>query len=135
MAKVPCKGTTLKQTIASVLTAVAQVISLELSGSESETYESRTLDGGVYIPYDQTGYSEGGEVAGELFYDPALAGHIALRTLIKTPAKNAMNVTYADVGATVQAFTVAGVGLGITVDMASGLKGKFKLKIDGDAGW
>jgi hypothetical protein len=141
MSKVICKGTTLKQTISASLTAVAQVISLEISGAEAETYDSTTLDGGYWKSYDLTGYSEPGEVSGELFYDPALAGHKALTTLMgvggntTAQAQNAMQIVYADDAATTQSFTAASVAFGVTADMADGLKGKFKIKISGDPGF
>ena len=71
----------------------------------------------------------------EIFYDPALAGHQSVTDLIATPADNAMQIVYADTGATTQSFGGAGVGFGVTVDMGDGLKGKVKVKIDGDPGW
>ena len=135
MAVAKCKGTVLKHTISASLTAIAQIISLEQSGSESEHFESTTLDGGVFKTYALTGYSEGGELSGELFYDPALVGHQFITDNISTPATNAMTLTYADAGATVQSFTAAGVGFGVTVDMGDGLKGSFTYKIAGDPGW
>ena len=48
MAIVICKGTVYKQTISASLTAVAQVISLDESGAEAQTFDSTTLDGGVH---------------------------------------------------------------------------------------
>lgn len=139
MAKVICKGTIFKMTISASLTATAQVISLDHSGAESLTYDSTTLDGGVGKTYDLTGYAEPGELSGELFWDPALAGHKALITLMgyasTLPVTNAMSLTYADTGATVQTFTGSGVAFGATVDMKDGLKGKFKIKVTGDHGF
>jgi hypothetical protein len=135
MAKVKCKGTVWKTTQSMSLTAIAQVISMEMSGSEAETFDSTTLDGGVFKTYDHTGYAEGGEFSAELFYDPALAGHQSITDLIATPADNAMQIAYADTAVTTQSFGGAGVGFGATVDMGDGLKGKVKVKVDGDPGW
>lgn len=135
MAKIKCKGTLLKQTISMSLTSVAQIISLEHSGAESETYESTTLDGGVFKTYDQTGYAEGGSVNGELFYDPALSGHQSFTDLVAAPADVVFTITFADGAATVQTFTAAGYGFGAKVAMNDGLKGSFSLKIDGDPGF
>jgi hypothetical protein len=135
MAKVKCKGSVIQHTVSAALAAIAQCLSIEFSGSASETFDSSTLDGGVFKTYDQTGYSEPGEVTVELFYDPALAGHQAITDLIAAPADNVMKIIYADSGTTQQSFTVAGVEFGVTVDMADGLKGSVTYQVDGDPGW
>lgn len=135
MAKVKCKGTKLQHTVSMSLVDIAQLLSIEHSGSASETFDSTTLDGGVDKTYDQTGYSEPGEVSAELFYDPALAGHQAITDLIAAPADNAMKIIYADTGLTNQSFTAAGVEFGVTVDMGDGLKAEVTYKVDGSPGW
>jgi hypothetical protein len=136
MAKIKCKGTKLQQELATILTDVAQVISLEHSGAESETYDSTTLDTvGAFKEYDPTGYSEGGSVDGELFYDPALAGHMSLTDLLTTPAAQNWAVVFADALATDMPFAGAGFSFGYAVDMGDGLKGSFSIKVDGDPGF
>ncbi len=47
-AKVKSKGTALLQEISSVYTAIPQVTSIDISGEKGETYDSVTLDGGVF---------------------------------------------------------------------------------------
>lgn len=131
MAKVKCKGTVLQQELASVYTAVAQVISLEQTGAESETFDATALDSGVGKEYLQTGYSEGGSVNFEIFYDPALAGHQALTDLITTPAEQEWKIIFADDATTEQAFTGAGISFDQTVDMADGLKASGSIKLTG----
>lgn len=135
MAKVIGKGTKLQHTISMSLADIAQLLSIEHSGSESLTYDSTTLDGGVHKTYDPTGYSEPGTVSGELFYDPALAGHQAITDIIASPADNAMKIIYADSANTEQAFTAAGVAFGATVAMEDGVRGSFSYQVDGDPGW
>lgn len=139
MAKVVSKGTVWKQTIASVLTPVAQVISLEFSGAKAQTYDSTTLDGNVGMTKDLTGYTDPGTLSAELFYDPNLSGHKSLATLLgystTAPAQNPMTVTYADAGTTVQSFTCAALGMGVAVDIGSGLKAKVDIDITGDIGF
>ena len=135
MAKVACKGTVIKHTISAVLTAIAQALSIEVQGSQSTTWDSTTLDGGTYKTYDPTGYAEPGTCSMELFYDPALAGHQFITDTQRTPADNAMQITYADSGSTTQSFTQAGVSFGVTVAMEDGLKGSVEYQIDGDPGW
>jgi len=132
MAKVICKGTVLKQTISSVLTAVAQVISIDLPEMESETVESDTLDNATAgIPYTPTGRTEGGKVSGELYLDPALAGHKSLLALLTTPATCVWNIIFADTGLTTWAFTGAGFSLGGSVALKELLKAKFGIKLSG----
>jgi hypothetical protein len=136
MAKVPCKGTSLKMTISMSLTAVSQIISMDLPKPESETYDSTTLDqSNAWKTYDPTGYSEPGELSGELFYDPAAASHVALSALVANPASNACEIGYMDSGTTTQDFNATGFSLGATVAMNDGLKGEFKLKVSGNPGY
>lgn len=133
MSKVICKGTKWQRTVSMSLTDVAQAISIEHSGSKAETFDSTTLDGGVYKTKDHTGYAEGGTVSIELFYDPALSGHQAITDQQATPADNANKIIYADTSE--QAFTSAGIGFGVTVAMNDGLKGTVEIEVDGDPGW
>jgi hypothetical protein len=135
MAIVKCKGTKLQHTVSASLVDIAQILSIEHSGSGSETFESTTLDGGVYKTFAPTGYSNPGQVSAEIFYDPALAGHQAVTDLIATPATNAMRIIYADTAATNQAFTSAGVEFGATVAMDDGLKASITYTVTGDPGW
>jgi len=123
MAKIVAKGTVLQQEIASVFTPVAQIIGTDHQGAESETYESDTLDNtNAGIPYDPTGRTEGGSMDFELFYDPALAGHQAITDLVTTPAKCNWKQIFADAANTELPFTSAGVGVGISVALAEGVK-------------
>lgn len=135
MSIVKCKGTKLQHTVSASLVDIAQILSIEHSGSGSESFESTTLDGGVFKTFAPTGYSNPGEVSAEIFYDPALAGHQAVTDLIATPATNAMKIIYADTAATNQAFTSAGVQFGATVAMDDGLKASLTYTVTGDPGW
>lgn len=132
MAIVPGKGTVLQQEISMSYTAVAQLTSISRSGTESETFESTTLDtANAGKTYAQTGYSEGGSYEIEGFMDPALAGHQAITDLITTPADQDWKVIYADTGTTEESFTSAGVGVDMDAQMDDGLKFSASLKVDG----
>jgi hypothetical protein len=131
MAKVKSKGTILKQSIASVLTAVAQLTDISYSGGEVETFDATTLDGSVGKAYSQTGYAEGGEFQISGFFDPALAGHQAITDIILAPANCDWSVTFADAAPTTWTFTTAGVSFEFTVAMADGLKFSSTLKVTG----
>ena len=131
MAKVKVKGTVIRQTISSVLTAVAQITEFSHSGGESQTYDATTIDtSGAGIEYSQTGYSEGGSFDFSIFYDPALAGHQAITDLVTTPAECVWEIEFADTGTTNCGFTSAGVGFGFTGAMNDGLKADVSLKLD-----
>lgn len=130
MAKVVVKGTVIKQTISSVLTAVAQITDFSHSGAESETFDATTIDtSGAGKEYLATGYSEGGTFDFSIFYDDALAGHQAITDLVTTPAECDWNITTTSGGAAM-AFTSAGVGFGFTGAMNDGLKADVSLKLD-----
>lgn len=131
MALVVSKGTVLKQEIASVFTAVAQLKSIGFDGAESETFESTTLDSGVGKRHTPTGYSEGGSFTASGFYDPALVGHQSLTDLVSVPATQNWKCIFADGALTEMAFATAGAGATIKVDPASGLMLDFKGKLTG----
>lgn len=132
MAKCKVKGTVIRQTIASVLTAVAQVTEFSHSGAETETFDATTVDtSGAGKEYAPTGYSEGGSVDFSIFYDPALAGHQAITDLVTTPATCVWNFTFTDTGPATCAFTSAGLGFGFTGAMNDGLKADVSLKLTG----
>jgi len=135
MAKVKCKGMKLSHTVGTTLTDIAQIIDFEESGGGVETYDSTTLDGGVFKTYDVTGYSEPGKISGTLFYDPALAGHQNITDIITSPATNAGKVTFADAATTTKAFTAVGHQFGYAAAMNDGLKGNFEVQLTGDPGW
>ena len=93
MATVICKGTAMNLTIANVLTPVAQVISIDLDGIESETFEADTLNNlSPFIPYQNTGRTEPGKLSGELFFDNSLSSHSAYFGLISTPTGSSFPV-------------------------------------------
>lgn len=129
MAKIKGKGTVLQQTISAVLTAVAQLTSIEQTGAESETFDCTTLDtSGAGKEYSQTGYSEGGSVNFEGFYDPALAGHQAMTDLITTPAECNWKLIFSN--SSEQAFTGAGISFDQTIEMDNGVTFSASVKCD-----
>lgn len=132
MAKLIGKGTILEQEIATVFTAVAQVISIDTPEPESEAFESDTLDNGsAGIPYTPSGRTEGGSLSGELFLDPALTGHKALLSLLTTPALQAWKLKFANSGPTTWPFSGAGFKLGAKIELKEGVKASFSIKLNG----
>lgn len=122
MAKLKGKGTVLQQTISASLTDVAQITDIDLSGEGSLDYDSTTLDGAVYETKELTGYSAAGTVKAGLFFDPALAGHAAIVSLITTPATCVWKIKYSDAGPSSLTYTSAGVTLDQKIAMKDGVK-------------
>jgi hypothetical protein len=132
MVKIPGKGCVLGQEIASVDTAIAQVISIDLPDMEAETFEADTLDNAnAPIPYQTTERSEGGSWGGELFFDPVLAGHQAFLALLYAPVETNFTITYSDAGATVWTMLTAGVSAGGSIVLNDGVKMTVSGKLSG----
>jgi hypothetical protein len=139
MAKLKVKGTIIEQATGTTYTAIAQVVSFGVNGIETETYDSRTLDGTVGVEYDPTGYTEGGSVTFDLLYDPALAGHQAITDLATAghlttnglPNDQGWKIKFANTSSTELTFVSAGIGVDITGDASDGLRSSITLKCDG----
>jgi len=139
MAKLKVKGTVIEQASGTTYTAVAQVTGFSISGIETETYDSRTLDGTAGVEYDPTGFVEGGSVTFDLLYDPALAGHQSITDLavaahlLTTGLPNDVNwkVKFANTSSTELTFVSSGMGVDITGDASDGLRSSITLKCDG----
>jgi len=139
MAKLKVKGTVIEQASGTTYTAVAQVTGFSISGIETETYDSRTLDGTAGVEYDPTGYVEGGSVTFDLLYDPALAGHQAITDLAVAAhlttngLANDVNwkVKFANTASTELTFVSSGISVDITGDATDGLRSSITLKCDG----
>lgn len=122
MAKLKGKGTVLQQTISSTLTDVAQITDIDISGEASLDFDSTTLDGVVYETKDVTGYSSPGTVKVGLLFDPALAGHQAIVSLITTPVACVWKIKYSDAGPSSLTYTSAGVDLSQKIAMKDGVR-------------
>jgi len=132
MAKIKTKGTALQLEIASVYTAIGQIISLSGPGGKSEDYQSDTLDNAnAGIPRSLTGRSEGGSVSGEVYMDPVLASHQAITDLITTPAASSWKQIWADAATTEWEFDGAGISFEPAVALGDGLKASFEINVDG----
>lgn len=132
MAFVTCKGTKLQASIATVFTPIAQLLDMKLPTMKSETFEGDTLDNEeAGIPKKPTGRTDAGDVSASLFFDPALASHKFLLSLLKEPATQAWKIVFADTGKTEWPFTGGGFSLGGTVSLKEGLKADITITLDG----
>lgn len=77
-------GTLLKMDIATVMTTVAGVRSVEFEAPEKELYETDDL-GTTNVNRDFSGRTSGGSVKASLFYDPAAASQVALAAHFNSP--------------------------------------------------
>lgn len=132
MAMLKSKGTALSVSIASVYTAVAQIIDMDKDAMTSETFDADTVDNAdAGIPYLPTGRTEGGSVSGNLFLDPALSIHKTLLGFLETPAVQAWKLTFSDAAATAWLFNGAGFELsGPKIALNDGVKAGFSIKLD-----
>lgn len=131
MAILKGKGTVLQQTISSVLTDVAQVLSVDLSGEGTSDFDSTDLSTSVWETRALTGYANPGTAKAELFFDPALAGHQSIVTLISTPATCVWKLKYSDSGPSSLTYTSAGVQLDQKIVMKDGVKATLTMNRSG----
>lgn len=130
--KVKSKGTALLMDISSTYTAIPQLISINISGEATTTYDSTTLDGVVHMTNDPTGYCTSPTIAAEGFYDPDDAVITAFEALLSTPVATNFKITYVDTTPTSVIYPCTGFGLDKTVSPADGVKCSYSLQTSGE---
>lgn len=133
MAKIPGKGAVFELEVSTVLTAIAQLISIDLPEHEAETYEADTLDNtNPGIPHKPTGRVEGGSVGIEGFLDPVGSSFQVVTDRLNDPdAPEGGAITFADAATTTWTFETAGTTLGGSVVLNDGVKFNASFKLDG----
>lgn len=130
MAVIPGHGTLLKITISSVLTNVAQRVTIDGPEMSVGTAETTNLDS-TWKTYRPT-IPDGGTLSGTLQYDPNDASHEFLFTMISSPpqAGVVMNLVFKDT--TVAAFTGILTKLKPTgMEVEENLEAEFEIKVSG----
>lgn len=127
------KGTRLGIGLANSIVNLAQVLSIDYSGLKSNTFAATTLDGAVYEKKLQTGYSSPGQIAAELFFDPAVRA--SLTGYVDTPAEFRARITFADDPPTAWVFKAAGIELGVKVAMEDGVKSSVTIELSEAPTW
>lgn len=132
MAKIASKGTLLKAEIASVFTTIAQVIDLNGPDAEVQTFPSNTLDqAGAGIGKEPTGFTDGGTISGNLFFDPTAATHQILTDDLTTPAKRNFKVVWSDGSSTEWPFSGITKRFTPSASLTDGLKAAFSVEVNG----
>lgn len=129
--KMKSKGTALLMSIASVYTAIPQIISIDKSGEKAETFDGRTLDGGAGLPKLSTGFVEPPTISGEMFLDQANTVHVAMKALMRTPVDTNFKITYTDAGPVSEIWLVTAVGISEKMVGNDGVKANFELITSG----
>jgi len=135
------KGTVLQMDVAGSLAAIAEVLSIEISGAKSETYDGSTLSqsasGMVRLA---NGYSTPPDISAELFWLPTNTGHQAITDEITTPTVAAGSqldgkILYADSPATELPYKIAGIEVGQTINKDEGVKANVTFTLNGQPTW
>jgi hypothetical protein len=129
-AVVPGKGTLLKATIATVLTTIAQRVSLD--GPELTVGKAETTHLDSSAKTKRPTISDSGAISGTLWYDPQDPTHKFLFGLYTTPALVVFNLVYPDADGTVDAFTGFLTKLkGTGMEVEGNLEAEFEIEISG----
>lgn len=133
MAVNPGLGTLLKLTIASVLTTVANRVSLDGPSMEMGTAETTTLDSTVKT-FRPT-ILDNGEISGSLYFDPQDPTHVAVKALLTAspPAAAVWNLIFAD-GTHLTTYSFSGILTKLEpngMEVESNLGADFSIKVSG----
>lgn len=136
MAIIRGKGCSFEVEVASTLTEIAQVISIDLPEASAETFEADTLSNtNPGIPKKATGRVDGGSIGLEGFLDPVLSSFQILTDLLNTPVLastgDGFAIEFSDAADTNWAGIIAGLSLGGTVALNDGVKFNCTIEIDG----
>ena len=135
------KGSILSVDVATVLTAVAEVLSINVSGAKSETFETHYINQSAAGKTKlATGFADPPTVQAQLFYIPTNTGHQALTDEITTPTIVAANqldgqITFADSGPSTLPFKIAGIEFGLQLAMNDGVKADVTFEVSGQPTW
>lgn len=134
MAKVKGKGNSVLAEIASVYTAIPQIISFDKSGEKSETYSARTLDGNAHDDQPSTGYVSNATWSWEMFLDASNSVHAQLKTWMRSPPAAGVNFKHTDVSSSPvsEIYNVTGIGIDEKYVTNDGVKATVTLTTSGN---
>ena len=134
MTKIACKGATL-----SVGGNVTQLLSVDFSGLEIQTYDATSLDTTTDgKQYQRTGFYEPGTWSAEVFFDPsehatqtAFFASLTAAAALETASDPAVVIDYPNSQGGIS-FGTAGLSLDSSVVIEDGLKATLSGQISGD---
>ncbi len=129
--KIPCRGSVVKVKIATVYTTIAQVLSINVGAKASVVKEVPCLDDiGFDIQKINVNEISQEDITGELYFDPALAGHTFLTDTIDEGAAGFpvdIKVVLSDADDSEITGQAAGFGLALTVANQDAIKGNYTI--------
>ena len=129
--KVKSKGTALLMSISAVYTAIPLLKSISISGAQSQTYNSSTLDGSVYETNDPTGYTTAPSISADGYRDPDDTVQQAFIALLAAPVATNFKVTYADATPLSEIYSGTGFGFDTSVALSEGLSCSYTIQTSG----
>ena len=133
MAIIASKGSTFSFGASGSGTALAQLISIDLSGVETKTFDGTSLDQSgtaeVMVP---TGYYSKGKVSAEGFFDAtSMAGITGFTTAAPIVTASCSIAAGSGAVAVLSATKVAAVSYGVKMAIADGVKMSFECTLSG----
>jgi Lambda phage tail tube protein, TTP len=136
MAKKSAMGTSLELSIASVYTAIGQILSVTRSDTGDVTFDGTCLDSAadgnsvVWTELIQAGVAEPGKVAFEIFLDPTNTVHQDVVSYIGQ-GNRSWKTVYANSGGAFDGFTSAAIKYNIDAKAKEGIKMSVDLTLTG----
>lgn len=129
--KIKSKGTALLMEIASVYTAIPLLKSISISGAQSQTYNSTTLDGSVYETNDPTGYTTAPTISADGYRDPDDTVQAAFIAKLAAPVATNFKVTYTDATPLSEIYSGTGFGFDTSAQLSEGLSCTYNIQTSG----
>lgn len=109
--KIKSHGTSLLQEISSVYTAIPGVISIDISGEKTKTYDATDLGTGQYEVNAISGRTTPPTISFELWWDPDDSTQGSFEALKAAPVATNFKVTYTDATPTSEIYSGVGFGM------------------------
>jgi hypothetical protein len=121
----------LLMSISAVYTAIPLLKSISISGAQSQTYNSSTLDGVVYETNDPTGYTTAPSISADGYRDPDDTVQQAFIALLAAPVATNFKVTYANALPLSEIYSGTGFGFDTSVALSEGLSCSYTIQTSG----
>ena len=133
------KGTVFQMDVAGSLAAISEVLSIDLKGGKSNTFDYTNLSqSGSGEARLATGFTTPPDVNIQMFWLPTNSGHQAMTDELTTPNTTAAGQLDAKIifsDTTEIPFKIAGIEVGLTWAMNDGVKGDVGFTLNGNPTW